>query len=156
MIFHRKNLSFVLALGLGAGALTAAEFTSETLVYKKVDGRDLHLTLDKPAAWKATDQRPAIVFFFGGGWVGAHPKQFQSQSEYFATRGMLGIYVEYRLIPGGDKGPPVVCCQDAKSAMRWVRAHAAELGVRSATHRRVRRLGGRPPRGVHQHGGGHR
>lgn len=101
----------------------------ETLVYKRVGDRELKLHLDKPADWKATDQRPAIVFFFGGGWVGGSPTQFVPQSQYFATRGMVGVRVEYRTIPKGDAGPPAVCCADAKSAMRYVRAHAAELGI---------------------------
>ncbi len=125
-----KNSLFpLLALSLGAGVLTAAEFTSETLIYKKAGERELHLYLEKPAAWKASDQRPAIVFFFGGDFVSGSATQFQAQSEYLATRGMVGIRVEYRVLPKGDKGPPVVCCQDAKSALRWVRAHAVELGV---------------------------
>lgn len=101
----------------------------ETLLYKKVGDRELKLLVEKPADWKASDQRPAIVFFFGGGWVGGSPGQFQTQSEYLATRGMVGFRVEYRVIPKGDKGPPSVCCADAKSAIRYVRAHAAELGV---------------------------
>jgi acetyl esterase/lipase len=42
---------------------------------------------------------------------------------------MVGIRVEYRTIPKGDAGPPIVCIQDAKSAMRYVRGHATELGV---------------------------
>ncbi|MBI3881701.1 MAG: alpha/beta hydrolase [Verrucomicrobia bacterium] len=121
--------TLLLALGFAAGASVAAEFTTETRVYKKVGDRELHLHIEKPAAWKAADQRPAIVFFFGGGWVGGTPTQFQGQSEYLATRGMVGIRVEYRVIPKGDEGPPVVCCNDAKSAMRWVRARAAELGI---------------------------
>ena len=102
---------------------------AETLVYKKAGDRELRLHIEKPADWKATDQRPAIVFFFGGGWVGGSPEQFRPQSEYLATRGMVGIRVEYRTIAKGDKGPPLVCCADAKSAMRYVRSHAAELGV---------------------------
>jgi acetyl esterase/lipase len=124
-----KFSALALLGGLVAGVTTAADFTSETLVYKKSGDRELHLYVEKPSGWKATDQRPAIVFFFGGGWVGGSPGQFQSQSEYLATRGMVGIRAEYRVIPKGDKGPPIVCCQDAKSAMRWVRGHAAELGV---------------------------
>jgi acetyl esterase/lipase len=110
-------------------AAPASGFTTETLVYKQVGGRRLHLHVEKPANWKATDRRPAVVLFFGGGWVSGKPEQFQRQSEYLATRGMVGVRVEYRVLPKGDKGPPIVCCQDAKSAMRWVRAHAAELGV---------------------------
>ena len=110
-------------------AMTAISQCGETLVYKKAGDRELKLFIEKPSAWKATDQRPGIVFFFGGGWVGGSPTQFLKQSEYLATRGMVGIRVEYRTIPKGDKGPPVVCCADAKSAMRYVRAHAAQLGI---------------------------
>jgi len=127
---HLKILPLAFFFHLVASAvLPAADFTSETLVYKKVNDRELHLYVEKPAAWKPSDKHPAIVFFFGGGWVGGRTTQFQSQSEYFARQGMVGIRVEYRVIAGGDKGPPVVCCQDAKSAMRWVRAHASDLGV---------------------------
>jgi acetyl esterase/lipase len=110
-------------------AIHAADFTSESRTYKKAGERELKLHIEKPADWKATDMRPAIVFFFGGGWVGGTPEQFKPQSEYFATRGMVGVRVEYRVIPKGDGGPPVVCCNDAKSAMRWVRSHATELGI---------------------------
>ena len=102
---------------------------AETIFYKKVEGRDLKLLVEKPPGWTAADQRPAIVFFFGGGWVGGTPEQFRPQSAYLASRGMVGLRVEYRTIPKGDNGPPVVCCADAKSAMRYVRSHAAELGV---------------------------
>lgn len=112
--------------------LSAAEpggKAAATLVYKTADGRGLQLHIEKPADWKPTDKRPAVVFFFGGGWVGGTPEQFRPQSEYFAARGAVGVRVEYRTIAKGDKGPPVVCCADAKSAVRYVRAHAAELGV---------------------------
>ena len=121
-------LSFTFALNTFA-ASAAEPFSHETRVYKKVGNRELHVEIEKPATWKASDRRPAIVFYFGGGWVGGTSTQFQIQSEYLATRGMVGIRVEYRVIPKGDKGPPVVCCNDAKSAMRWVRAHATELGI---------------------------
>jgi acetyl esterase/lipase len=123
-----RSLALVTLLLLPAIAPPARAET-ETLVYKKVDGRELKLLVEKPAGWKATDRRPAVVFFFGGGWVGGTPGQFAKQSEYLATRGVVGVRVEYRTIPKGDKGPPVVCCRDAKSAVRYVRAHAAELGV---------------------------
>ncbi len=102
---------------------------SEVVIYKKVADQELKLMIDKPANWQATDKNPAIVFFFGGGWVGGTPSQFAKQSLYFASRGMVGICVQYRVIPKGDKGPPVLCCADAKSAIRYVRAHAAELGI---------------------------
>jgi acetyl esterase/lipase len=122
------NLVRTLAL---ACLLIAHATAAETMVYKTAGDRQLKLFIDKPSDWKAEDRRPAIVFFFGGGWVGGKPEQFLRQSAHLATRGMVGIRVEYRTIPKGDKGPPLICCADAKSAMRYVRAHAAELGIDS-------------------------
>lgn len=122
----------VLCALLCAFSLPAADApgkADEVRIYKKVGDRELKLFIAKPADWKATDRRPALVFFFGGGWVGGTPEQFRGQSEYLATRGLVGIRVEYRVIPKGDAGPPTICCADAKSALRWVRAHASELGV---------------------------
>ena len=118
----RRLLIFLL---LAASPLTAAE----SIVYKSTDNRKLHLHIEKPSDWKPTDKRPAVVFFFGGGWVGGSPEQFLPQSENLANQGAVGIRVEYRTIPKGDPGPPVVCCADAKSAMRFVRSHAADLGI---------------------------
>ena len=46
------------------------------VVYKEVEGDDLELHIFEPNKAKATDgPRPAIVFFFGGGWVGGTPAQ---------------------------------------------------------------------------------
>jgi acetyl esterase len=104
---------------------------AESITYKRVGERELQLFIEKPADWKASDKRPAIVFFFGGGWVGGSPQQFEKQSAYLAKRGLVGIRVEYRVIPKGEKGPPLVCCHDAKSALRYVRSHSAELGIDS-------------------------
>jgi len=117
-------LSALFALALSQ-PLTAAE----TRVYKKAGDRELKLSIVKPPDWKPADRRPALVFFHGGGWVGGGPTQFTRQAEHLAARGMVCIQVEYRLLPRQGKEPPLVCIQDAKSAMRWVRAHAAELGA---------------------------
>jgi acetyl esterase len=99
--------------------------------YKRVDNKDLHLYVLKPEDWKLGDKRPALVFFHGGGWeIGkGRPTQFNNQCKYFVTRGLVCIQVEYRLIQNNKLQVPIVCCQDAKSSMRYVRSHAAELGV---------------------------
>jgi acetyl esterase/lipase len=111
-----------------ACSLAAEAPVGQGQVYKQVGDRQLHLFIVNPEGWKATDQRPALVFFHGGGWVGGTPSQFNDQAAYLAQRGMVGIQVEYRLVKDVP-GPPLQCVQDAKSAMRWVRAHAAELGI---------------------------
>lgn len=123
---------FLLAALLTTFATVAmsAEATPQPLgeprVYKKVGDRELRLFIGRPDDWQAGDRRPAIVFFHGGGWVNGSPNQFNEHSAYFASRGLVCIQVEYRLI---KNEAPLVCIQDARSAMRWVRSHAAELGI---------------------------
>jgi acetyl esterase len=99
-------------------------------VYKQAGDVALKLYVFEPEGHKPSDQRPAIVFFFGGGWVSGSPGQFERQCRYLASRGMVAITADYRVANRhGVKG--VDCVRDAKSAIRWVRAHAAELGVDS-------------------------
>ncbi len=107
----------------------AAQPEGEAHVYKTVGERKLRLYVTKPAEWKASDQRPAIVFYHGGGWVGGAPGQFTEHAKYFASRGLVTVQVEYRLLDRKKNEPPTVCVHDAKSAMRWVRGHAGELGI---------------------------
>ena len=97
--------------------------------YKKVDDRELKLYVTQPADWKSGDSRPAIVFFHGGGWTGGSPGQFTEHSKYLVTRGMVCVQVQYRLLDKKGSEPPVTCCRDAKSAMRWVRSRAVEFGI---------------------------
>lgn len=119
----------VISFAVVAPALCVAKPTGEPHVYKTVEGRGLTLYVTKPADWTPTDARPAIVFFHGGAWVGGEPGQFTEHSKYLASRGMVAIQVEYRLLDRKQQEPPIVCCRDAKSAMRWTRSHAKELGI---------------------------
>lgn len=98
-------------------------------VYKVVGDRKLTLYVTKPEDWKPSDERPAVVFFHGGGWTGGAPGQFTEHSKYLASRGMVCVQVQYRLLKKGASDPPVTCCRDARSAMRWVRSRAKELGI---------------------------
>jgi arylsulfatase A len=101
----------------------------EPRIYKTVGDRELKLFIVKPDDWKAADQRPGLVLFHGGGWTGGSPAVLGPQAEYFASRGMVCALVEYRLLKDKPGAPPTDCIQDAKSAMRWVRSHARELGI---------------------------
>lgn len=97
-------------------------------VYKTAGGVDLKLYVFEPQDHKPSDKRPAIVFFFGGGWANGSPQQFEPQCRYLASRGMVAIAADYR-VASRHQVKAVDCVRDAKSAIRWVRAHAAELGV---------------------------
>ena len=132
LLFRCCLFRLVALLAAGGGLLGAAERSGpvgEAFVYKRVEGRELKLYVLRPAGWQASDHRPAIVFYHGGAWVGGGPNQFNEHSTYFASRGLVCVQVEYRLLKGDPKTPPVVCVHDARSAMRWVRTHAAELGI---------------------------
>ena len=92
--------------------------------YKKTPEKELKLYVHFPEGWKATDKRAGIVFFFGGGFIGGTPEQFRRAANYFASRGMIAARADYRV----NMGVPVAL-EDAKTAVRWMRGHAAELGL---------------------------
>jgi len=97
-------------------------------VYKKTPQGELKLYVNYPPDWKASDQRPAIVFFFGGGWKNGLPTQFLTQAQYLATRGLVTVRADYRVF-SRQHTTPDKCVEDAKSTIRWVRSHAKELGI---------------------------
>lgn len=97
-------------------------------LYKTTPQGELHLHLAFPADWQATDKRPAILFFFGGGWSSGSHTQFTAQADYFASRGLVAASADYR-IASIHKTKPDKCVEDAKSAMRYLRGNAAKLGI---------------------------
>ena len=111
-----------------AVAQKAAKDPDEIVTYKSVDGVRLDLHVFNPPHHKPSDHRPAIVFFFGGGWNGGKISQFYPQSRHLASRGMVAICANYR-VKSRNKTSPADCVKDGKSAIRWVRSNAARLGV---------------------------
>jgi acetyl esterase/lipase len=101
---------------------------SKEYTYKQTPQGDLKIFVDFPAGWSAADKRPAIVFFFGGGWNAGSVGQFADQARYLADRGLVAARADYR-VKTRHGVTPDKCVEDAKTAMRWVKAHAAELGI---------------------------
>ena len=104
--------------------------TQKTEVYKTTGGIDLKMHLHFPQGWKATDKRPVMIFFYGGGWKKGTTQQFIVQANHFAGRGIVTARADYR-INTEKKGNvlPDKCVEDARSAVRWLRANATKLGV---------------------------
>ncbi|MBN2326894.1 MAG: alpha/beta hydrolase [Candidatus Omnitrophica bacterium] len=100
----------------------------EKILYKKVQNVELKLHVFYPENHKITDQRAAIVFFFGGGWKNGSPEQFYPHCQYFSSRGMTAFAAEYR-IESKHGTTPYKCVEDGKSAIRYIRKHARELGI---------------------------
>ena len=109
-------------------AETNALKADRLLTYKTVSEVTLKLHVFEPTGLKTNDQCPTIVFFFGGGWAGGDPKQFYQQARALADLGMVAFSADYR-VKSRNQTTPIECVKDAKSAIRWVRARAAELGV---------------------------
>lgn len=113
---------------LSQTAYDAVQGASSVEVYKSVDDVDLRLWFFNPVESDKSIQRPAIIFFFGGGWAGGTPNQFKKHSEYLAARGMIAVLADYRVSKRhGVKAEK--CVADAKSAIRYLRKNAIRLGI---------------------------
>ena len=87
----------------------------------------LRLYMVRPKQWRPGDKRSSVVFIHGGGWSNGNPGQWFPQCRYFALRGAVAASVQYRLrtkIIDVDG-----CLADCKSAIRYLRRHATELGI---------------------------
>ena len=109
----------------------------QKVVYKTVDDTKLELHIFKPKDDAAKDgeqedteqkARPAVVFFFGGGWNSGKPKQFYEQSRFLADAGAVCFCADYR-VKSRQGTTPFECVADGKSAIRWVREHAKEFNI---------------------------
>ena len=133
-LFRRAG---VLLLWTGAvlGAQPAPESTptelpgAETFVYRD-DGATppMRLFVVKPAGWQAGDRRPALLFFFGGGWTTGTPASSVFWARFAADLGLVGIAPDYRT-KGRHDVSPLGSVADARAALRWVQDHAGELGL---------------------------
>jgi len=98
------------------------------VVYKQTPQGELRMYFAMPADWSPNDKRPALIFFFGGGWTSGKVLAFDKEAEYFAKCGIVVGLADYRVRKRHgvalDK-----CAEDARSAVRWVRANCRNLGV---------------------------
>jgi len=102
--------------------------TKKHILYKQIDQTSLYMDVIYPKDDQQKTPRPAIVFFFGGGWVEGNVDAFKYQAAYLAERGLIAVLVDYR-IKNLHGTSPFESLKDAKSAMRYVKSHAKELGI---------------------------
>jgi acetyl esterase/lipase len=98
------------------------------VVFKPTPQGELKLHFYFPVGWTASDQRQAMVFWSGGAFKQGGAGQFLPRAEYFSSRGLVTVCAEYRV---KDTHGTLIdkCAEDARSAMRWIKGHATELGV---------------------------
>ena len=84
--------------------------------------RGLKMTLFVP---RTKEKKPAVLYFPGGGFTSADHEKFLEMRYALARAGYVVAACEYRAVP--NKVPALL--EDAKAAVRWMRAHASEFGV---------------------------
>ena len=94
------------------------------LEYGRVGERALKLDLYKPA--KVEKPVPGLVFIHGGAWAGGNKSYYRPYAARYAKRGYVAISISYRL---SGEAPFPAAVEDAKCAVRWMRANAGKYGV---------------------------
>tara|TARA_B100000927_G_scaffold158673_2_gene127793 strand:- start:989 stop:1837 length:849 start_codon:yes stop_codon:yes gene_type:complete len=100
----------------------------EVVVYRKTTQAELEIEIFRPQGWKAGDARSAVIFFFGGGWVGGSTTQFHPQATRLASLGVVAYCADYR-VQSRHKTTPFEAVSDAKAAIRWIWRNAKSQGV---------------------------
>lgn len=105
------------------------------VVYDTIDGQKLMLDIALP---KDGGPHPCVIMFHGGAWIGGSRKDLSvgdkardgsyipSTIEEIAAKGYVAVSASYRLAPK-FKFPAQI--QDARAAVRFLRANAKEYGI---------------------------
>lgn len=121
-----------------SGSVAPAKAPScKTYTYKTSAGQPRKMEIYFPPNHDPSKARvPGLILFHGGGWSGGTLDQFRAACAYFADRGLVCATAEYRMLGKGERGQlpkgesyKRVCVTDAKSAIRWFKQHAGELGI---------------------------
>jgi acetyl esterase/lipase len=92
--------------------------------YENIGGEGITLNLyrDPNIQWRV----PLVIFIHGGGWTGRTKADGEAYADAFLKRGYAFAAIDYRLAPGAIFPAQI---QDAKAAVRFLRAHAADYNI---------------------------
>jgi acetyl esterase/lipase len=102
------------------------------VLYRTATGHDgqpveLRLNIYQPRG-DARDERPVMMWMFGGAWQWGDRNQLALYAEDSARRGYVGVTIDYRVRPEG--GPLLEVARDAYddavAAVAWLKDHAGE------------------------------
>lgn len=81
----------------------------------------MHLWSGQPG-----ERRPGIVLIHGGGFQEGYPEMVTRYAGELAAHGYVAAAIRYRL---AQEAPFPACVEDAKAAVRWMRANADRIGL---------------------------
>lgn len=103
---------------------------TEGIEYGKVGERPLLLDLYKPRQPTGREPQnqkvPGLIFIHGGGWKSGGREDYRVYTTWFAQQGYVAASIGYRL---SNEALFPAAVEDAKCAVRWMRAAADSLGV---------------------------
>lgn len=124
-----KRIALFLATVLTALLMAAQNriTVTENVAYRTDKGPNTVLDLAQPT-FGPQQNRPAILIIHGGGWSAGSKNDavYRSLMIDYAMKGYVVCNMNYRLI---QEAPVPACIEDVRCAIRWMKAHAAELGI---------------------------
>ncbi len=93
-------------------------------IYGRAGGTELTMHLFARA--DRAERRPGIVLVHGGGFVEGFAEMLVRYAAALADEGFVTASIEYRL---AGEAPFPASLEDTKCAVRWMRAHAGEIGL---------------------------
>jgi para-nitrobenzyl esterase len=129
---YRDNIATTVAMTSDITYGSAVNLSGQTITLK--------LDVYSPPATDKVKSRPAIVWVHGGSFSGGNKTspELVDESNTFAKKGFVNASIDYRLEPGGCSAGGVTpeCItaiqeaeQDAQTAVRFLRTHAATYGI---------------------------
>src|SRR5690606_39027191 len=146
----RRLLSVAAVVAVAAGSLAGCDWPEGTryvdVVFEGYEattgipyrtttthtGEPITLRLDvyEPAGDTA-EERPVIMWMFGGAWRAGDRNQLASYAQDSARRGYVGVTIDYRIRPeGGDlTAASNDAYEDTLAAIRWLQDHAEQFRI---------------------------
>lgn len=122
-------IAWMLLLPLAVVAQTSERqiTVTENIPYRTDVGKSTVLDLAKPM-FGAQTNRPAILIIHGGGWSAGSKNDavYRSLMVDYAMKGYVVANMNYRLT---QEAPMPACIEDVRCAVRWMKAHAQQLGI---------------------------
>ncbi|MGM0945382.1 MAG: alpha/beta hydrolase [Bacteroidota bacterium] len=120
-----KRLFAPLMIAFLSGSIS---FAQKQVLYKQIDSTKLYMNVYYSVQVDSSIHYPAMIFFFGGGWVRGDRAQFINHAQYFSKRGVTCFLIDYRT-KNKDNSTPFESLKDAKSAIRYLRKHADKFNI---------------------------
>lgn len=99
---------------------------AQSTTYSNTGKRDLRLHVFAPA--DNAEPRPAILFFFGGGWRTGSINAFLQPAKAFTKLGYVTVLADYR-VQCRDGSNPLDSLDDAEAAYAWLRTHTEAYNI---------------------------